>query len=244
MATNRHVLRKSYVYADGSTSRSAKKDWTGIRFEFLAPEKVEDKIIVLETVTYARDQFASVWDCAAGHGLMQKMGDELAGIDKKAAADGESFHKTRGWADYAQVLIGGVFDNLTNGVWVEEGEGSGASGNVTILAEAIIRFMAENGVETDEIGKVHLLQNLQDKAVREGAKRNPMVAKHIADIAAERARARALKMAAEATAAGGQADAAAGLAGLFTAKAAPVADESEPEETEEPTDETEPGTDE
>lgn len=199
------VMRKSYVYADGTVSRSAKADWTALRFDLFGAERKDDKPVVVETVTFDRSAFpADILACAAGHGLMQKLGDEAAGLAEKAKKDGFSFDAERGYADFVRdSLLAPMIDNLTNGVWVEEGEGTSGAGNVVILAEAILRTMAETNPDfvIDDEAKSRMIARLANKEVREGAKARVDVAKHVAAITAERAAERAAKAAEKANAA-------------------------------------------
>jgi hypothetical protein len=185
--TRNAISRKSYVYADGTTSRSAKTGWTGLRFEVFNGRDADEKPVVINTIDMPRDSFnADILSCAAGHGLMQKIGDELAGYDKKAEKAGAA-------ADHAFVtgLISDAFDNLKSGVWVEEGEGSGGGGNVTVLLEAVVAAYAESGVTLTPEQTAGLMKKLADKAERDGLKANPIVAKHVAIITANRAAERA-----------------------------------------------------
>lgn len=193
------LVRKSYEYADGETGRSAKPGWQNLIFEFLAPEKDENaNPVVLETREISRDEIPDeIADCALGHGLSQKLGDNLAGIAGKAAkeeppvkADDE-----RGFVDYALELFDDMWSDLEKGVWVAEGEGGKRGASVTILLEAIVAAFADAGKELDEDAVANIAAGLKDEKTRNAAKESPDVAKHMARIAAERAAARAEKAA-------------------------------------------------
>lgn len=185
--TRNAISRKSYVYDDGTTSRSAKPGWAALRFEVFNGRDGEDKPIVVDTIDLGRADFgADILACAAGHGLMQKIGDELAGFDKKAEKAGAPADHT-----FVSSLINDAADNLKSGVWVEEGEGSGGGGNVTILLEALVAAFAESNVVVSDEQKAGLMKKLADKAERDRIKAEPTVAKHIAMITAARAAERA-----------------------------------------------------
>lgn len=192
MATRNSILRKLYVYPDGSTSRSAKPGWASVRFDvfsgFTPGATAEDKPtpVVGKSIGFSREDASRVMDCAFGHGLMQKIGDEIAGWQKKA-------EKASAKADWNFVvgLIEDMIDTLTSGVWVEEGEGSSA-GNVTLLFQALVAAYEEAlGRPLTDEGKAAMLGKLSEKAEREAAKAIPQVAKHLARLTAERAAARA-----------------------------------------------------
>lgn len=186
MATRDAVLRKSYGYEDGSTSRSAKPSWTTLTFEIIDGKDKDDKAIVVNAVTLNRaDMSDDVLACAMGHGFSQKIGDEVAGWPKKAEKAGEP--ATR---DFVASLITDMIDNLKSGVWVEEGEGGG-SGNVTILHEGIVAAFAKTGTELTDEQKQGFMKALQDKAERDRIKAMPEVAAEVARILAERAANRA-----------------------------------------------------
>ena len=192
------LVRKVYDYEGGESGRSAKPNATVLNFEFLAPEKDEnDKAVVLDTRTIDLKAFAAdnaeMAFCAMAHGLSQKLGDELAGIDGKAAKANEARDDERGFVDFALSLWDDMFDNITSGVWVEEGEGSSGAGNVTVLLEAIVAAFADAGTELDDAQKAGIRASLKDEAFRKAAKARPDVAAHVADITAKRAAERAAK---------------------------------------------------
>lgn len=213
MARVTHV-RKVYVYEDGAEGRSAKPGWKKLRFEMLAPNKDDDgNFVVVDTREITPDMFdGEIVHCAAGHGLSQKIGDDLAGIDKKAANDGASFDPETGYAAYIGQRIDDMVDNLKNGVWVAEGEGSTGGGNVTILFEAIMRAFEEAGVDVSEEQKAGIREKLKDEQFRKNARARADVAMHVAEITAERAAARA-KAAAEKAAEASDEDTVADLLG-------------------------------
>lgn len=188
------IMRKSYVMADGSVRKSAHPEWQSIRFELFGTERKDDKPVVVKTVDYSRDTFSeAILACAAGHGLMQKLGDDMAGLAASAVEDGFTPDDKNGYSEYVAERLQNMVDNFANGVWVEEGEGSSGAGNVTILLEAICRAFAAKGNPLDDEGKRAMLAKLADKGTRDGAKKLPEVNMHIAIITAERAAERAKK---------------------------------------------------
>lgn len=196
MATSKTTLaRKVYTYSDGETGRSAKPGWTKLTFELLAPEKDSDgNAIVLESVDVTPDMFPEdIQWCAIGHGLSQKLGDNLAGIAGKAAKDEDApdFDEERGYVDYAVILLSDAIDNLKNGVWVSESEGSSGPGSVTMLYEAIVAAFTEAGSELSEEQLANIRTKLKDEDYRKAAKANPSVDAKYKELAAKRAAERA-----------------------------------------------------
>ena len=189
MAERNSVLRKYYVFADGTTRRSAKEGFTAIRFEVLNGKDGEGKAIVAETIDFDPSATSeAVRQCAMGHGFSQKIGDEVAGAPAKAEKAGETFGPA-----FVASLINDAMDNLRNGVWVEEGEGSSGAGNVTILFEAVKAAFEAAKKPIAEERLPELMKKLADKGERDKFKANPQVAAHLARITAERAAERAKK---------------------------------------------------
>jgi len=182
-------VRKWYEHQDGNRSRSAKPGWTALVFECVAPTKTEDgKFITVEEIRFPREEFpADILDCAAGHGLMQKYGDDLAGLADKADKDNAEFDAKRGYADYIRDRLSDMHADAKNGIWVEEGEGSSGGGNVTMLMEAILRTFAAAGVEVTAAQADALRGKLKETEYREKMRKRTDVARHLADIVAERA---------------------------------------------------------
>lgn len=188
------VMRKMYVLDGGDTVRSAKPDWKALRFELFGAEKDKDgKAIVVDTVDVARGDLESVAAEAMGHGLMQKIGDDLAGLEGKAKSDEAAWDDETGYAEYVRERIEAMVDNLSNGVWLEEGEGATGGGNVTILLEAVVRAYADEGREVTPEDRKALLAKLADKAIRDDTKKLESVARYVTVITAERAQERANK---------------------------------------------------
>lgn len=216
------VSRKVYVLADGTTSNRAKPNWSSLRFELFGANKdAEGKNVVVDTVDIPQDVFsAEIMACAAGHGLMQKIGDNMAGIEGQAKKDMEAgvseavFDPQKGYAAYARYLIEGMVDNLKAGAWVEEGEASGGAGNVTILLEATVAAYADQGKILTDAHKKELVAKFEDKAARDATRKIPAIAAHIARIVAERAAERAKKAQEALAKAQGEGDGAAAVAGL------------------------------
>lgn len=204
MARATHV-RKMYVKGD-EVKRSAFPGWEILRFEMVAPEKVNDDFVTVDTYDVRKaDIVEAIADCAMGHGLSQKLGDNLAGIDKKVAADNSelpAFDPKTGYAAAIRALLEEQMEDLRNGIWVSEAEGGGG-GNITILLEAIVAaFKAEGQELTEEqVGTFKTqLQNgmttkdgveLDGKGYQKVLKSSPAIAAQIARINKERADARA-----------------------------------------------------
>lgn len=194
-------VRKVYGYDDGSEGRSAKPNWTSLRFEMLAPEKdADDNFIVVDTRTINRDS-AEKWDvaaCALGHGYSQKIGDDLAGLAKKAKDDGATFDDERGYADYIAERIDAMLDTFQNGVWVSEAEGGSGAAQVTILFQALLEAYKNGGQELDESQQATLREKLKNEDFRKSAGDVPEVKAAMENIKAARAAERAQKAAAAA----------------------------------------------
>lgn len=196
MATTRtQLLRKVYTFADGTTGQSAKEGWRKLTFELLAPQKVDDKFVVLETVELTPDMVPeSIVYCAMGHGLSQKIGDDLAGIATKAQNDGAEEDAERGFVDYAKERIEAMLDNLSNGIWLTERESKGGSGgSFTIIMEALAAVFEKAGKPLTDEQKVAMAEKLKDADIREKTVARPDVNAEIARIKAERAAERAKK---------------------------------------------------
>lgn len=196
--------RKSFVNADGETSRSAKPDTTALRFEFLNPPKDgEDARTVASVLNVTLDNIPdNVRHCAMFYGLSQKLGDSYSGAAKMAEAlDMVGQYESA----IAKVIVTDTLDDFANGVWVEERESASGTGNVTILLEAITKAFADAGKEAP----ADLKAKLADADYRKKARELPAVAAHVRAIELERAQARAKAAKAAAKQAGD-----AGLEGL------------------------------
>lgn len=211
MARATHV-RKVYVKGD-ETKRSAFEGWEVLRFEMLAPEKdAEGNPVVIDTFDVSRGEVPqSIADCAFGHGISQKLGDNLAGIDKKVSAEGSElpgYDAQRGYANAIRALLEDQMEDLRNGIWVSEAEGGAGGGNVTILLEAVKAAFAKGGTELSDEQIAAFKTALADKEQAKAVKSNPAIAAEIARINKERADARAKEAAKRAkdAGAGGLAD--------------------------------------
>lgn len=197
------LLRKVYTYSDGETGRSVKPGATKLTFQFLAPEKdADDNVVVLETRDIDIAEFiasnAEMAFCATAHGLSQKLGDDLAGIAKKAAKDEVDPDKDRGYVDYATQRFDDMLDDILNGVWVAESEGTGAA-KTTMLFTAICNVLTAAGREFDE---ADIRTKLKDEEYRKNAKSNPQVASELRELERIRAEERAKKAAEKAAESG------------------------------------------
>ena len=203
-----NVLRKSYVMPDGSTRRSAHADATALRLEVLNGKDADGNLIVAQTINFDPASVnESIRKCAMLHGFSQKIGDEVAGAQGKAEKAEQTFGP-----DFVAGLLTDVIENLTGGVWVEEGEGSSGGSNVTILFEGILAAFEDNGTPIREDKHDWLRAKLANKEERDKFRANPAVAAKVAKITADRAVERAKAAAAKAKEAKGQKGGA--LAGL------------------------------
>lgn len=184
--------RKVYVYEDDTTGRSAKPNWKTLRFELIKPEKdAEGNLVVCDTVDIPRDTFLpEILDCGAGHGLMQKIGDDLAGLATKAKADQFSPDPETGFAEYIKQRIADMLDNFAAGVWITESEGKSGA-NVTILLDAMMRAFSDSGMELSEEQVAGIREKLKDEKYRSDAQAMPAVKAYVEEIKLERAKERA-----------------------------------------------------
>ena len=184
------VSRASFKRPDGSYHRSPSPDWTELRIEVFTGERdKEGKPVVRENLDFPRSEVPEdVFNCAAGHGLKQKIGDEFSRAAGIAKDTGESI------PDIVVQRAMDMWDNLKSGVWVSESEGG--AGNLTVLLEAITRALAgtpdavvvEGDEEATAANKARLLKKLSDdEKWRADARKHTTVAFHVKTIEAERA---------------------------------------------------------
>ena len=183
MAGTTH-LRKRYGYEAQTTVRSEKRKCPARVFVLISQVKnSDDELVVLDTVRVERDDFTDeMIDCAVGHGFMQKIGDDMAGIDKKALTDGIAFDAKTGFSDYIADRIADMLENFGANVWVAEGEGATGGSNITILSQAIFATFAAAEQELDDEAKPNVMVRLQDEDYRKNAKSSPDIAHHVARI--------------------------------------------------------------
>lgn len=168
-ATEETAKRGSVVYINGAgeESRSANKDVVILRFNF------EDGVSVDFDIRATSDDIKL---CAMAHGFNQKLRDSFAG--KK----GEEARKE----------LETVSANLLGGFWTKPSKsGDGSSTNMTILVEAIVRGLQEEG---QEVGAERVAAIKAKLAAMEDTKdlmKKPAIAKHYKAIVAERAVAKA-----------------------------------------------------
>lgn len=195
MATKLQHLRKKYVYDDGKSGRSAKPNWVKLVFELLGPKgEGEESAPVVDTFEVERSALTEdIVSCAIGHGISQKMGDDLAGLPKKAKADGVEYDEKKGFSEYIAERLEDMVDNFAAGVWVAEGESASGSGSVTILLEAIVGAFAKVDTALTEEQIAGIRDNLKSEDWRNQVKERADVKAEIARITAERAAQRAQK---------------------------------------------------
>lgn len=183
---NERVMKKVYTYADGTEGRSAKPGWTRINFQLISSVDEDKKVTVDRVISFEAGEFEKIRDCAIGHGLMQKIGDEVSGWRTKAEKAGKE-----PTLDFVESLIRDVADNLRAGVWVEEGEGNTGAGNVTILLDAIKAAYEKVGQPLSDEQITVFTAKLAEKAERDAIKAIPEVDVEVKRIIAERAQTRA-----------------------------------------------------
>ena len=189
------VSRAVFVGQDGEGHRSPRPDTHTLRFDVFTGEKGEDgKPVVLESHEVKLEQFTpEINKMAAWHGIKKKIADEWANAATVAKDAGKTIQEV------VREKLTDMLDNLESGVWVREGEGGGAAGNIKTLAEAIIRSLrgTDKAVPEGEEGaerRAALLKKLaDDEAWASSARKNANVQFHLKTIEAERAQARLLK---------------------------------------------------
>lgn len=208
MARAQHI-RKVYVNGDGETSRSAKPG-TVLRFEMFGTAKDDDgKPVVIDTFDVDVAKLGQdMLECAMRHGVSQKLGDNIAGIETKVTKSQDTedplptFDVETGYAPAIRAILESQWEDLAGGVWVSESEGGGGSGNVTMLLEAVQAAFAKEGQELSEKQVKAFREQLADKDAAKAIKSNPQVAAEYQAIQAKRAQERAKAAAAKAKEAG------------------------------------------
>lgn len=153
----------AYINPTGEESRSAKPDTCILRFSFEDGQSVDFDI---------RETSNDIKLCAMAHGFNQKLRDSFAG--KKG--------------DDARKELETVAANLLGGFWTKPGKsGDGSSTNMTILVEAIVRGLKEEGQEVDEARVASIKAKLADMEDTKPVMAKPAIAKHYKAIVAERA---------------------------------------------------------
>lgn len=107
-----------------------------------------------------------------------------------------SFASAKGDPAAARESYETVKENLLSGLWNTKREGSGP--RLSILVEAIVAALQEEGETVDTARQAGIAEKLKDEAVREKAMAKPSVKKHYEMIKAARAADRAAKAAKEA----------------------------------------------
>lgn len=202
MATRQTHMRKMFVNADGSVSRSADKGWSALRIELFNVAK-DDKgnFVVADTVDFEKAKLTEAMaDAAAGYGLSQKLGDSVSGIVKQAADEGFTPDAKTGYATLIKKVLLEGWEDIVNGFWTEEKtEGESGGGSVTIILQGVVAAFKKAGLELTEAKLVALREKLGTKEGREAFMKRPDVKAEVAQIKAERAVA-AAKAAADAAA--------------------------------------------
>ena len=168
----------SYINSAGEESRSAKPDTVALRFSF------EDGGSFNFDILAASDDIKL---CAMAHGFNQKLRDSFAG--KKG--------------DDARKELETVASNLLGGFWTKPTKsGDGSSTNMTILVQAIVRGLEEEGQTVDESRIASIKAKLAAMEDTKPVMSKPAIAKHYKAIVAENAAKRAAEAATKADAEG------------------------------------------
>ncbi len=174
MAERLKIADKFFLNAENERTRHAAKDSHSVVFVF-ANDEVEDVTVSLDDISQ------DMLNAAAAYGLSQKLGDAYSGAAKQDNP-----------AAWAAEQVGNVVDQITAGLWVAQREGGGGP-KFSMLTEAIVRAAAEGGDEADpEVVKQRLAD---DENLRKNALKNPAIERAYAAIQAERAAAKAAKLA-------------------------------------------------
>lgn len=165
--------KKSYFLKDGTEVRSASPEAVRLQFSFANGDKLDvDPTKLNDGVRY----------CAMLHGLAQKIGDSYAGA------------KT---PDEASEEASSLFERLEAGEWIAERESAGP--RISLILQAICKVKADTGTPFTDAEMAERAERLKtDKAYREGAMANKLVAAAYSAIQAQRAAERAAKAAADA----------------------------------------------
>jgi len=195
-------MRKMFVNADGTTSRSADKGWSAMRIElFNAAKDDKGNFVVAETLDFEKAKLVDAMvDAAAGYGLSQKLGDSVSGIVTQAEKEGFIPDSVTGYASKIKAILMEGWEDICNGFWTEEKEaGEGGGGSVTIIMQAVVAAFSKAGLDMTDTKLVALREKLGTKEGREAFMKRPDVKAEVAAIKLERATA-AAKAAADAAA--------------------------------------------
>ena len=172
-STKKGVCTKVYIAEDGSETRSAIAGWERLEFRFTNGK------------THAvnrRDHNDNISACLEGFGVSEKYGNAYAGA--------------KGDADVAEELFLNMQEQLKGGTWVERAEGLGP--RPSLIADAIIAALKESKQKVDDTRAAAIREKVKDKAVREGALKDPAIKMHFEAAKAKRAAEKADKAAADA----------------------------------------------
>ncbi len=208
-------MRKVFVNADGTTSKSADKGWIALRFDlFNVAKDDKDQFVVCDSFEVKKEDLpALMFDAAVGYGLSQKMGDSVAGIVKYAEKPEIGFKPDTitGYATLIRTMLSELWEDIRNGFWTDEKEGGDGGASITILLAAILRAFSSSGIILTEAQAEGIKAKLATKEGREAFAARKDVKVHVAAIKAERA----AEAAAKALAAMGEGEAPTDLAALL-----------------------------
>lgn len=143
MATRQRRASKYYLNAEGERSTTSIADWSGLGFDIFDPDgkrDKEDKPIVVDTVTLDRAKFPdAVIAMAAGHGILQKIGDEYSSA-KSAEMD-------------IVEVINTMAERLQSGEW-NTPRGAGSGPRPSMVMEAVKRALVQAGEPEDKAATI------------------------------------------------------------------------------------------
>lgn len=172
----RTVAEKGYlIEGEEKPARHASPEATALIFKF--PETDDEYVIKLDEIG------ADCLKAATLHGLAQKLGDAYAG---KSGEDAIEAFET-------------VLERLKANDWVKPSEGPGT--RPSLVADAIRAALVEHGETVDDDRYQEIIEKVKGSEARKKALANPIFAAHYERIKAERAAAKAAKMAEKAKAA-------------------------------------------
>ena len=169
-ATKKGVCQKVYISVDGAETRSASPTSDRLQFRFTNGNIHEVQIA---------DHNQEIVSCLSWFGISEKYGNAYAGA--------------KGDADAAEEMFLSMQEQLQAGTWVERSEGVGP--RPSMIADAIIAALRSSKQKVDETRELQIREKVKDKAVREGALKDPAIKAEYEAAKAARAAERAKKAA-------------------------------------------------
>lgn len=165
MADKVSVCKKVYVDKDGTETRSATPDAVELQFQFANGNTHAVKLT---------DHPAEILFCLTFFGVSEKYGNSYAGAKGDAGDAEEKFLSMQ--------------EQLRGGTWVEKAE---AGPRPSLIADAIIAALLSAGQKVDDARAAGVREKVKDKAIRDGALKDPVIKAEYESIKATRAANRA-----------------------------------------------------